>query len=377
VMPGWKFHELQGVPSSLERLDELMAGDSDYTVTFTTQQDEWFRYFCDHCGTSFCLLCGEGAVATAPTAPPKARVATAPAAPLLARASPSKGRASGGSHAPGTIGGALLEVLSSNLKELPVGTRYGLGSITEKTNLSAEAKKNTAGPILDESVYLENWTPEKDFSFKIMVWDRSKGPNLIGVCALDCSRLSLSNPVDLKDGSPATFDKFLKQNPEFAGCLEECGHYDVYKEAWGNNPTDLVMQLREHGIDIEWQQDSQEKVVTFQPGPTGITPNNLEDAVVEVVAEGSQAQRKGVMPGLKFHKLQGVPYSKEWLNELMLGNSNYTVTFIQDAFFDGFEGELDVVFPEGSGKVIGQLRVRVTAMEGPPPSSAIRRVPVP
>merc|ERR1712232_221226 len=74
------------------------------------------------------------------------------------------------------------------------------------------------------------------------------------------------------------------------------------------------------------QREGEKKTFTFQPGPLGITPNNweLKEPVVQVVAEGSQAQRKGVMPGWKLHELQGhvystrpgVPYSKESLDEL-------------------------------------------------------------
>jgi len=54
---------------------------------------------------------------------------------------------------------------------------------------------------------------------------------------------------------PATFDTFLMLNPKFARRLAYVGHYDVYKDAWENDPGDVVTQLREQGHEFKLQQE--------------------------------------------------------------------------------------------------------------------------
>jgi len=84
---------------------------------------------------------------------------------------------------------------------------------------------------------------------------------------------------------------------------------------------------------LPWQGfvgEAAEVVVTFQPGPVGITLNNHTEYAVDQIAEGSQAQRLGVKEGWKAHRLDGRQFSFQKLTQLIAGSSDYTITFLKD-----------------------------------------------
>jgi len=92
----------------------------------------------------------------------------------------------------------------------------------------------------------------------------------------------------------------------------------------------VLMLSKYAGAAVELQ-GGQEKV-RFQLGPNGITRETGTDGITIVakIEDESQAQRKGVKPGWKFHKLGSAPFSDQKLDALIAGSSDYDVTFLKD-----------------------------------------------
>jgi len=305
VKAGWKMHLINSSPYSEDLLDECIAGDKSYDVTFLTNEYEL--------------------VEEAKEDPTKASLLNpefGPEEEIMKKVTLKSGKL--GMTCDWDSG--LVEEMNEKGQSWKKGVRAGWKIHLINDSPYSEARLDAC--IAGKGSYDLTFSTNK-FGRKILQTVLLK-PGKIGMTCdwesglvEEVNKKGQSWPKGVKAGWKM---HLINSSPYSEDLLDEC--------IAGDKSYDVTF------LTNKFDRDEIMETVTMKPGKIGMTCD-WESGMVEEVNKKGQTWKLGVRAGWKIHEINSSPYSENLLDKFMAGKKSYDLTFLTNMKSESSESNDD------------------------------------